>query len=232
MEKHIEIENCDQFNPNGVSDIFDYFLKGRLFVNKYYSEVEREIRSKDFTKLDPDTFFKEYIWVVHASGFSAKAVSKFIPKLFNVYTSMENTASSSFKEIYERINPICANEHKSKAIHKTATLIHNSIKDIGWQNTKQKYLSRTDLLSDLPYIGNVTKYHLARNIGHIHEVKPDLHLNRLSSHFGYTSPLEMCKYLQKEVLNKTGENIPLGIVDLTLWYAASTFGTINLTERV
>lgn len=65
-------------------------------------------------------------------------------------------------------------------------------------------------LETLPWIGPITKHHLARNIG-IDAVKPDRHLIRLSQMFGFSSPLELCKHIQTVVPE------PLGVIDVILW---------------
>jgi hypothetical protein len=68
-----------------------------------------------------------------------------------------------------------------------------------------------DYLETLPWIGPITKYHLARNIG-IDCVKPDRHLVKLANMFGFSSPYEMCIEIQKY-----SPNDRLGTIDLILW---------------
>jgi hypothetical protein len=82
----------------------------------------------------------------------------------------------------------------------------------------------------LPYIGKVTAYHLGRNIGLLESVKPDLHLERMAKHWGEKSPETLVKGIQDKHTASVGEYIPAGLVDLCLWYAASTFGTITIKK--
>ena len=42
----------------------------------------------------------------------------------------------------------------------------------------------------LPWIGNITKWHLAKNMG-VDCAKPDVHLERVASHYG-TTPAALC----------------------------------------
>src|ERR1700683_3136557 len=65
-------------------------------------------------------------------------------------------------------------------------------------------------LRELPLIGPVTSYHLAKNLG-IDVVKRDRHLVRLSSYLGFDSPEEMCGAFGHQV----GE--PVSLVDIVLW---------------
>lgn len=80
----------------------------------------------------------------------------------------------------------------------------------------QQYLAAQDkveFLGSLPWIGPITKYHLARNFG-LDVVKPDRHIQRLADHYGKT-PHDLCADIAKE----TGERI--GTVDVVLWRAAN-----------
>lgn len=65
----------------------------------------------------------------------------------------------------------------------------------------------------LPWIGGITKYHLAKNFG-IDVAKPDVHLQRLADHEG-TTPQELCASLAAE----TGFRV--NTVDVVLWRACA-----------
>lgn len=76
------------------------------------------------------------------------------------------------------------------------------------------------ILDELPWIGPITKYHLAKNLG-FQVAKPDRHLVRIAKHFGYRDVQVMCA----EIGNSTGDSIP--VVDLILWRYANLNGTKN-----
>ena len=72
-------------------------------------------------------------------------------------------------------------------------------------------------METLPWIGPITKYHLARNLG-IDVAKPDRHLVRLAKRFGYnesTGVQQMCE----ELAERTRDRI--GVVDVVLWRYAN-----------
>lgn len=73
-------------------------------------------------------------------------------------------------------------------------------------------------LLTLPWIGNITKYHLAKNLG-VDCAKPDRWLVRLSEHFG-TDTHSLCRRLAEE----SGDRV--ATVDLVLWRAAER-GLLN-----
>jgi 3-methyladenine DNA glycosylase/8-oxoguanine DNA glycosylase len=66
-----------------------------------------------------------------------------------------------------------------------------------------------------PFIGPVTQYHLARNLG-FNVVKPDVHLVRLAKKFSFEDADALCSAISREV------GLRKGLVDLVLWrYCAS-----------
>lgn len=200
----------------------DYFDAAVRFTRTYYGAEYQKIAGVSFSALTIDKFFSEYIWVVHATGFSASAVGKFIPRLMDIYVNPRKTVSVSFSDLYENVRLVCNNPAKSKAIYKTAALLEDMEKTGRWESYKNTVRSSPEVLAELPYIGKVTCHHLARNIGLLDHVKPDLHLVRLANHFGFSDANAMVKAMNMHA------QLPLGLADLCLWYYASTFGTTNL----
>jgi hypothetical protein len=84
-----------------------------------------------------------------------------------------------------------------------------------------KFLAATDKLAfceSLPFIGGITKYHLAKNFG-AQVAKPDVHLQRLADREGVTAQ-HLCERLAAE----TGYRV--ATVDTILWRACAN-GIIN-----
>jgi len=196
----------------------DYFIKAHKFAYHYYYDVIEKIASTRFNQLSPEYFFREYIWVVYTSGFSAKAVSRFYDKLTTTYGNYSELSKESLDSIMPRIKPICNNKQKANSVFRTSKILNDAIAKFGWETYRNKYLSSTSSLTSLPHIGPITCFHLARNIGLLDSVKPDLHLVRAAKYWGYSNCEEMCKDVQPE-------GMPLGIVDLILWYSLSSFGS-------
>lgn len=230
MEPHKKLELGAEKAPNLFGPPVEYFKDALEFAKKHYgNEIER-ISSVSVSSVDPEFFFKEYIWVVHATGFSAKAVSKFMDRLLKAYGPWETLADESFEDVMGRVKLVCNNQYKALAVQKTAKLLTNKIlpkdgasKEERWEEFKKEMFSIEEL-TKLPYIGGVTCYHLGRNIGLLDCVKPDLHLVRMADHWGYANCVEMCKDMSR------GTGLPLGIVDLVLWYSASHWGTIDIKK--
>lgn len=72
---------------------------------------------------------------------------------------------------------------------------------------------RLEFLQTLPWIGGITKYHLAKNFG-LDVAKPDVHLQRLADREGCT-PQALCERLARE----TG--LRVAAVDTVLWRACA-----------
>lgn len=77
---------------------------------------------------------------------------------------------------------------------------------------------RVEWLGRLPFIGNITKYHLAKNFG-VDCVKPDVHLARLADILE-TTPDALCA----EIAARTGYK--KRTIDVLIWRACAT-GVIN-----
>jgi len=152
-------------------------------------------------------------------------VGKFMPRLVEAYGPYEELAERSLDEAVGRVKVVCNNPQKINAVHTTALHVRNGIKVLGWDSFRKANLSTPEKLQELSYIGPVTRYHLARNIGLLDCVKPDLHLIRLAKHWGFADCVIMCKEMGD------GSGLPLGIVDLVVWYAASHFGTLDIREE-
>lgn len=234
MEPHKEIPagiDLEDFRPDVDAGPRAYYEKARDFALRVYPGEVQHIASTKLDELTPEKFFREYIWVVHATGFSAKAVGKFMPRLVDAYGPWETLSKDSFEDMMGRVKLVCNNPQKAGAVQKMARALAESILVDGtpdqarWEEFRDNSLSTTDLLTKLPYIGKVTCFHLGRNIGLLECVKPDLHLIRLAEYWGFPSCDSMC------ISMRGSDEVPLGIVDLYLWYAASTFGTIHVKKE-
>lgn len=73
----------------------------------------------------------------------------------------------------------------------------------------------------LPWIGNITKWHLAKNLG-VDCAKPDVHLERVAAHYS-TTPSTLCA----DIASTTGDRI--ATVDLVIWRACN-LGIIKSRE--
>lgn len=140
-------------------------------------------------------FRDEYIWVVLNAGMKEQVA----------------------REIYRKINEAMQIEIPIEEVfgHKGKVEAIKKMND-SYEANFAMFLDVTDklaFLETLPWIGKITKYHLAKNLG-IDHVKPDRHLVRIAKKYK-TTCLEMCKKLA----NETGDR--LSVIDVVIWRAAN-----------
>ena len=143
-----------------------------------------------------DDFFYEYVSVVLASGFKAQIAARLTPQIVACQGDLD------------KMQTIFKNKVKTKSI---ATVWKNKAQ---WNELRESFKSVDDL-TKLPYIGEITKYHLGRNIGLLSHPKPDLHLvrwcktiNGIESEENVTTIIDE---IAKEVSKKPGTT------DFILW---------------
>lgn len=175
-----------------MMDLITFYTNAKTHIlgKGYGYEVEWCEKRESFDKCTSEAFFFEYVYVVLNSGMREQIARKIYDKF------CENLNFDTIGHLGKRV-----------AIR---TLSHNypgHFLNIKMLKTDQE---RIEYLATLPWIGNITKYHLARNIG-IDCIKPDRHLVRLAEQFGFKTPQEMCKTIQ----DQTGQR--LGVIDVILW---------------
>lgn len=149
---------------------------------------------------DADEFAREAIFVICNSG-------------------MKNTVA---RRIYDRLGPALTEGKSASSVfgHKGKAAAIDRI----WRERGAlfaAYLAAADKLAwleTLPWIGGITKWHLAKNFG-VDCAKPDVHLERVARRAG-TTPHDLCERLALE----TGYRV--ATVDTLIWRACAN-GILN-----
>lgn len=154
------------------SIIFDYL---QFTLQRYGLDEDRisfrELRNllnngKIFT---PEEFSYEVFYVICVAGFKQDYAKKMCEKIIETIESKNGNIN------IDDLNEIYGNKNKVKSIF-----------DV-WQNRaeyQKKFYDidnikdKVNYLGTLPYVGNITKYHLARNLG-LNFVKYDIWIQRL-----------------------------------------------------
>lgn len=180
----------------------------RLNAAGYEAEVSWQY-SVLGSEISESAFLREYAWVVLNSGFRERIVRRKFDYISLCFCDWE-----SGSEIV-KAGPICVDaaraaiNHVQKmwAIYSTAELL----------STTEFNVFRTKLHSDpigtlkeLPRIGDVTVYHLAKNLG-LAYAKPDRHLVAASRHFGFSDVQDFCRHIAE------ARGVPIPVVDLVVW---------------
>ena len=164
------------------------------------------INADTFRTLESRYFLNEYCYVVYASGFRAARVEALFPQLRRVYKEFDLEALSRMRSIVPAVG-VFKNERKARAFLTGARQVAAE----GFPAYKRR-LGRegVDMLEELPGVGPITKFHLAKNIGLVDEAKPDLWLVRFAGVCEATVP-ELVGYLSEKY------RLPRLTVDVILW---------------
>lgn len=218
MELHKNISFNNKYKLSLKDNYLDFFEKAKLFTIENYSEDFNRIKNTEFDEVTPDFFLREMTWCICVSGFNAKIVSNFFPDLLRILEpsfNLKNNYSIDLDSLLKIFN----NKRKMNAIISNTNIIANGIKNMGWMLYRNSRLNHPEKLENFAMIGPAISKHLARNIGLLNFVKPDVHLKRLANIWNFNTPDDLCAAIQQK------HHMPLGLIDLCLFYAASTFGT-------
>lgn len=192
--------------------LYKFELKRRIMIEEttrmatYYNKIKKMIIDKGYERelmwinripnpVDKDLFFKEFSWVVINSGMKNSVAEK-------IFKNFWDKSAPDFSAINH--------PNKNKALKKVFERLDFYFLHFTKSKNKLMYLK------SLPHIGDITKYHLARNLG-LNYAKPDRHLVRISNLFEHTNVQELCKKLS--ILTDD----PIGLVDLVLWRFATLY---------
>lgn len=175
----------------------------------------------DLEQVDKRFFYAQYIHVVYCSGFKWKVVNERWPEIEAAYHEFDyNYVSRNPHSTRQNAEKIINHQAKIKAIINTA----HYLREVSEEKFKQFLRDgkkNINLFTQLPYIGDITKYHLGLCLG-FDVAKPDVHIQRLADYYRM-DPFEMVNQLSAQ----TGH--PVRIIDAVLW-RASEQRIVHLTE--
>jgi hypothetical protein len=168
-------------------------LKARVIDAGYAKEVDWSDSIMPCTSASK--FLDEYVWVVLNAGMKEQVARKIFERIQNAIQ-----AGIPLLEVFGHKGKVAAIERMLKCYHEEFKLF-------------QKAKDKLKRLESLPWIGKVTKYHLAKNLG-IRVMKPDRHLVRIAEQYDTT-----CTELCLSLAAATGDK--LVTVDTVIWRAAN-----------
>lgn len=187
-------------------EIFEYYqnAKKHVLTHGYKDEVEWCEKREPFGFCTTDTFFFEYVYVVLNAGMKEQIARKIYERF------CKDLDPSTIGHLGKRKAVKAALEHYTNWFEALKSAENDEI--------------RIERLNNLPWIGDITKYHLARNIG-IDCVKPDRHLVRLAEQFRFKTPHDMCVEIQRYTKER------LGVIDVILWRYCNLNGSSNKSAQ-
>jgi hypothetical protein len=190
-----------------------YLYIKKIVINEGYEDEIAWQSSLSLDDLDESTFLRELAWVILSSGMRETIIRRLfgdISRCFFYWSSSRDIAAykeQCFNEAIKYFN----NRHKILAITNAAVRLNN----LNFKCFKvELYNNPLEVLQEFSYVGPITVYHLAKNIG-LQFAKPDRHLVRISAISGYSDVQAFCE----DIANQVGDSIP--VVDLVLWRFAT-----------
>lgn len=166
-----------------------------------------------YDDLEERSFLQEIAWVILTSGMK----EAIIRNRFDAFSKCFFNWTSAEKIILNRENcqssalAVFNNKQKISAIINAA----DQVAKTGFHELKRKIKSDPiTTLQQFDYIGPVTVYHLAKNIG-LPVAKPDRHLVRIAQMENYNDVQTFCGDISK----LSGDPIP--VVDIVFWRFAT-----------
>jgi len=186
--------------------------KEAVIKQGYVAEIDWQ-ESVSFNEISETEFLREAAWVILSSGMREVIIRKKFPEVSSAFFEWECSRKIVFQREKCRNAALSCfnNPRKIDAILKIA--VHVFIE--GFHSVRESIRNEgVDYIMRLPFMGPVTSYHFAKNIG-FPVAKPDRHLKRIAKRIGYSSPQSMCSDIAKLI----GENP--AVVDLVIWRYAT-----------
>lgn len=199
-------------------------IPAEILVDRYLSAKETVVRSgfaaeidwQDQRRLEKVTeamFLRETAWVILSSGMREAVIRQRFSDISLAFLNWisANEIVRHSRQCKQKAIAVFQHVRKIDAIITSAKMLAT----MGLEHVKSQIdMAGVNALRTFPFIGPVTAWHLAKNLG-LDVVKPDRHLCRISEAAGFASPLELCKVISDRVGDR------LAVVDVVLWRFAT-----------
>jgi hypothetical protein len=193
--------------------IESYLIARQTVINKGFAPEINWQESRSLSVLSESEFLEEAAWVILNTGMREGIVRRYFPKIsiaFLNWVSAEEIVRNRTSCEAEAVK-IFNHPRKIDAIGSICEKVAYTGFDIFRENIR---VGGVDFLQTLDFIGPITKYHLAKNVG-LDVVKPDRHLVRLTEAANFKNPRDLCQ----TIAEITGDKI--SVVDVILWRYAT-----------
>jgi hypothetical protein len=201
--------------------------KNRADAAQLYRQAERAVRAAGFgweiewqrsralSAFTEADLLRETAWVIMCSGFRERAVRSCFDYISLCFCDWEGAreirrhAAACVETAFGRFR----NRRKLEAI----VAVAEEIETHGFDALRADIMAdAVATLQRFPFIGPVTSWHLAKNLG-LDVAKNDRHLARLAGNLGFSDAQTLCHDIASQVAER------ISVVDLVLWrYATLT----------
>ncbi|MBN8598911.1 MAG: hypothetical protein J0L78_14655 [Planctomycetes bacterium] len=178
----------------------------------YAAEIDWQ-ESRDYSKVTEREFLREAAWVILSAGMSERTIRRVFDAITCAFCNWDSgkVIANNRTRCISRARGAFGHDAKLRAIAEVAERIAHD----GFVQVKQQMLDGGPwAFVQFSYIGPVTAFHLAKNLG-MDFVKADRHLVRVARAAGFETPGDLCR----EIATITGDRV--GTVDLVIWRFAT-----------
>lgn len=181
----------DKLSPMQLALIY---LSSKEFLIEagYADEIDWQA-SVSLDKITESDFLREAAWVVLSSGMREAVVRRKFAALSSAFLNWidAETIEESVEECRKNALLVYRSPRKVGAIAK----IVGRVATEGFESVKERAKTRgIDFLREFPFMGPITAFHLAKNIG-LAVVKADRHLRRMAENAGIETPDRLCRII-------------------------------------
>jgi len=191
------------------TSLIEFYRRAKEHVQSAFGAELLWQATRDLRQMTESELLRESAWVILCSGFREAIVRRSFSYLSICFCEWESAEAICHNaDICRETAMSCFNNvRKIDAIINTASYVHR----IGFDAFRQQIIQNpVATLRCLPYIGDITGYHLAKNLG-ADVAKPDRHLTRWAASCGFDNVQVLCSILAEA----TGD--PVRVVDLVIW---------------
>lgn len=220
---HAADEVSRSLDPTGRSSrLIDIYLtvKDAVIAQGFAWEIDWQAERR-LDRVQESDFLRESAWTVLSTGFRESVVRRFFEPLSEAFLGWHSAVliHGSRARCKRAALHVFSNERKVNAILDIAAIVA----ECGFETIRSRIKEDgVSFLQTLPYIGSVTAFHLAKNLG-LPVVKPDRHMQRIARAAGFGSPHELCEV----IVDRVGD--PIQVVDVVLWRYATLFSNYVAT---
>jgi len=187
-------------------------IKEAVRTKGYEKEIEWQ-SNVVFDNVTESYFLREVGWVVLSAGMREIVIRRKFAEISAAFCHWKSAGKIQRNSEACRAHALSIFNHEQKI--DAILVIAKRISSRGFKNFKKRVEEEgVAFISQLPFMGPATSFHLAKNIG-LDFAKPDRHLLRISAAAGFPDPGGMCKTISERV----GDSV--AVVDLVMWRFAT-----------
>jgi len=182
----------------------------------FLSEIDWQgrVRAEDLTE---SQFLREAAWTVLSAGMNESIIRKHFPAITDAFMGWSSAVEIADTREVCRRRALAVFRHRAKINAIIAIAQKVAALSIDWIR-HQVLCYGVHYLRRFPFIGPVTSFHLAKNIG-LPVAKPDRHLVTIARLLGAGSVQTMCESIAEETCD------PVPVIDVVFWrYARENRG--------